>query len=165
MNEPQPQKMPWYVEHRMRALLLLIGAFLVFGTTVFTIVYVTTVNKLKTTEPYKIVVERVAENRGVQNLLGRPVEPTWLAAGQVNEKTGYTEMTLRIAGPTGTGTVRAKLRRDADVSDSAWALVFLDVACYSDFGVETIAIVENEPPTGPDMPEPTPEAKEKYGVD
>ncbi|MEL7089609.1 MAG: cytochrome c oxidase assembly factor Coa1 family protein [Planctomycetota bacterium] len=165
MSEPLSSKTPWYIEHRMRALLLLIGAFLVFGATVFSIVYVTTVNKLKTTEPYRIAVERVAEDRRVQNLLGRPVEPTWLAAGQVNDQTGYTEMTFRIAGPTGKGTVRAKLRREPGAADAAWGLVFLDVACFSDFGVETVAIVESEPPVGPELPEPTEEAKDKYRVE
>ncbi|MEM7626600.1 MAG: cytochrome c oxidase assembly factor Coa1 family protein [Planctomycetota bacterium] len=167
LTEPPPPETspPWYVEHRMRALLALIGGFLLFGATVFTIVFVTTVNRLKTTVPYEVTAERVVEHPGVQNLLGRPVAPTWRAAGQVNEDTGYTEMTFRIAGPTGKGTVRAKLRRDVGVADSPWEIVFLDVACFSDFGVEVVSIVEDEPPTGPELPEPTPEAREKYGVE
>lgn len=163
--QPTPAKQPWYVEHRMRALFAIMGGFLLFGATVLTVVYVVTVTKLKKSEPYRIVVERVVSDELVQRQLGRPVAPTWLAAGQVNDDTGYTELTLRIAGPTGNGTVRAKLRCDAAVENSPWKIVYLDVACFSDFGVEMVEIIDDEPLTGPDLPEPTPEAKEKYGVE
>ena len=165
MNEAAAPNLPWYAVHRMRALLLLLGGFLGFGTAVAVVVFVVTVNKLKTTVPYEMAVARVVDNPGVQTLLGRPVEATWRAAGQVNEQTGYTEMTFRVAGPTGHGTARAVLRRDAENPEDPWRIVFLDVGCFSDFGVETVEIVTDEPPTGPDLPEPTPEAKEKWGAD
>ncbi|MEM9420672.1 MAG: cytochrome c oxidase assembly factor Coa1 family protein [Planctomycetota bacterium] len=169
MNEsaaPTPAtKLPWYIEHRMRALLIMLGSFLVFGAIVFTTVYVLTVNNLKSTVPYQMAVERVVNYHAVQSNLGRPVEPAWLAAGQVNDKTGYTEMTFRIAGPTGKGTVRAILERDPADDASEWELVFLDVATYSDFGVEMVEIINDKPPTGMQLPEPTPEAKKKYGVE
>lgn len=164
-SSEQPAPVPWYVEHRMRALLLLIAGFLVFGLTVATTVFVVTVNRLKASAPYQIALERVTESSEVQNLLGRPVEPLWLASGQVKEEAGYTEMNLRVQGPTGQGTARAMLRRDVAKPDSEWEIVFLDVGCFSDFGVETVSLVTEEIPTGPDLPEPTPEAKEKYGID
>ena len=148
----------------MRALLLLIAGFLVFGLTVGTTVYVITVNKLKKTEPYRIALEQVVESQQVQRLLGRPVEAAWLAAGQVNDAKGYTELTLRVKGPTGEGTVRAIAERTPETADEPWELVFLDVACYSDFGVEVIELIAEKPPQGPDLPEPTEEAKERYGV-
>ncbi|MEM1108691.1 MAG: cytochrome c oxidase assembly factor Coa1 family protein [Planctomycetota bacterium] len=158
-------KIPWYIEHRMRAFLVMIATVLAVGAVSFTVVYVTTVNKLKTTVPYRMALEKVVQHRAVQSQLGRPVEASWLAAGQVDEARGYTELTLRVAGPTGKGTVRAIAERDPDDDASEWALVFLDVATFSDFGVQTVEIIGDKPPTGVTLPEPTPEAKEKYGID
>ncbi|MEM9914521.1 MAG: cytochrome c oxidase assembly factor Coa1 family protein [Planctomycetota bacterium] len=165
MNEPAAIKTPWYIEHRMRALLLMLGAFLLFGAIVFTTVYVLTVNKLKTTVPYQMALRQVVDHHAVRSHLGQPVEATWLAAGQVNDDTGYTEMTFRIAGPTGKGTVRAIAERDPDNTASVWELVFLDVATFSEFGVQTVEIVNDKPPTGVQLPEPTPEAKERFGIE
>ena len=156
---------PWYIQHRMRALLLTLAGFLLFGALVFTTVYVATVNRLKTTEPYRLAAERVIADPAVQQQLGRPVETTWLAAGQVNDTTGYTEMTFKIAGPTGKGTVRAVAERPPAPTSEPWELVFLDVATYSDFGVQVVSLIDEKPPTGAPLPEPTPEAKEKYGVE
>lgn len=147
----------------MRALLLLIAGFIVFGITVATTVYLVTVNQLKKTEPYRLAVERVAQHPAVQAQLGRPIEPTFAAAGQVNQDTGYAELTLRIAGPTGKGTVRAIAEHDPH--GKSWELVFLDVATFSDFGVQVVEIINEKPPTGPDLPEPTEEAKKRYGVE
>ncbi|MEM6855207.1 MAG: cytochrome c oxidase assembly factor Coa1 family protein [Planctomycetota bacterium] len=165
MNEPAAIKTPWYIEHRMRALLLMLGAFLLFGAIVFTTVYVLTVNKLKTTVPYQMALQQVVDHHAVRSHLGQPVEATWLAAGQVNDDTGYTEMTFRIAGPTGKGTVRAIAERDPGNTASVWELVFLDVATFSEFGVQTVEIVNDKPPTGVQLPEPTPEAKERFGIE
>ncbi|MEM1028577.1 MAG: cytochrome c oxidase assembly factor Coa1 family protein [Planctomycetota bacterium] len=165
MNEAAAIKTPWYIEHRMRALLLMLGAFLLFGGIVFTTVYVLTVNKLKTTVPYQMALQQVAGHHAVRSHLGQPVEATWLAAGQVNDDTGYTEMTFRIAGPTGRGTVRAIAERDPGNTASEWQLVFLDVATFSEFGVQTVEIVNDKPPTGVQLPEPTPEAKERFGIE
>lgn len=149
----------------MRALLLMIGSFLLFGAIVFTTVYVVMVNNLKTTAVYQMAVQQAVNHHAVRSHLGQPVETTWLAAGQVNETTGYTEMTFRIAGPTGKGTVRAIAERDLDDAASEWQMVFLDVATFSDFGVQTVEIINDKPPTGVTLPEPTPEAKKKYGVE
>ena len=160
-----PSDGPWYVRHRMRALLATLGGFLLFGAVVFTVVYVTTVNRLKNSEPYRIAVQRVAEDPAVQRQLGRPVETAWLAAGQVNDATGYTEMTFRVTGPAGRGTVRAVLERPPSPTSEAWELVFLTVGCYTDSGVEVVKLIEDKPPAGRQLPEPTPEAKEKYGVE
>ena len=155
---------PWYVRHRMRALLATLGGFLLFGGVVFTVVYVVTVNRLKDSGPYRMVLERVAGDPTVQRQLGRPVEAGWLAAGQVNDATGYTEMTFRIVGPAGRGTVRATLERPPAPTSSDWETVYLAVGCYTDFGVEVVKLVEEKPPAGQRLPEPTPEAKERYGV-
>ena len=160
-----PPNTPWYIEHRMRALLLLIAGFLAFGLAVASIVYVVTVSGLKKTVPFQMAVEQVAQHHAVISHLGQPVEPTWLAAGQVQEDTGYAEFTFRIAGPNGKGTVRGTAKRNPQQADSAWQLMFLDVATFSDFGVQTVEIINLEPPTGQQLPEPTPEAKEKYGVE
>ncbi len=164
----------------MRALLLLVGGFLLLGGVVFTVVYVSTVNRLKATSVYQRAVAAVAEDPRVQMQLGRPIEPRWIAAGLVDEAAGYSEMTFRITGPNGNGTVRAVAERaGADPADGAadnasgsgsgggggWDFVFMDVACYSDFGVEVVTLVDEKPPTGPDLPEPTEEAKREYGVE
>ena len=165
MNEPAAIRTPWYIEHRMRALLLMLGAFLLFGAIVFTTVYVLTVNKLKTTVPYQMALQQVVDHHAVRSHRGQPGEATWLAAGQVNDDTGYTDMTFRIVGPTGKGTVRAIAERDPGNTASEWQLVFLDVATFSEFGVQTVEIVNDKPPTGVQLPEPTPEAKERFGIE
>lgn len=149
----------------MRALGLTFLGFLAFGAVVFTAVYVTTVNRLKQTEPYRLAVAAATGHHAVRSHLGQPVEPSWRAAGLVNETTGQAELTLRLVGPTGKGTVRAIAARDPAAAESAWELVFLDVATFSDFGVQVVEIVDDQPPTGVEMPVPTDEAKERYGVE
>lgn len=165
MTDDTLSKTPWYIEHRMRALLLMIGSFLLFGLIVFTTVWVVVMNNLKATAVYQSAVQQVINHHAVRSHLGQPVETTWLAAGQVNDAAGYTEMTFRIAGPTGKGTVRAIAERPPGDTDSEWQFVFLDVATYSDFGVQVVEIINDKPPTGVTLPEPTPEAKKRYGVD
>jgi len=165
MNDTNLPKVPWYIEHRMRALLLMIGSFLLFGLIVFTTVWMVVMSNLKSTEVYQRAAEQVTNHHAVRSHLGQPVETTWLAAGQVNDATGYTEMTFRIAGPTGKGTVRAIAERPPGDTDRDWEFVFLDVATYSEFGVQTVEIINDKPPTGVTLPEPTPGAKKKYGVE
>jgi hypothetical protein len=161
MTQPTDLPSPWYVENRMRAFLLLILALFVMGATVFGTVVYFTVTQLKQTAPYRLAVEQASKSQAVQQQLGRPLEPAWLALGQIDEERGYGELTLRLKGPRGKGTVRA-IAETADGGD--WRLVFLDVACYGDFGVDVVQLIADKPPTGPDLPEPTDAAKEEYGV-
>lgn len=74
-------------------------------------------------------------------------------------------MTFIVKGPHGNGTVQATAERPPAPTDEPWTFTWLTVATFSDFGVQVVKLVEAKPPTGRVLPEPTPEAKEKYGID
>lgn len=148
----------------MRALGLTFLGFLLFGGVVFTAVYVATVNKVKETEPYRLALEAASSHHAVRSHLGQPIEPSWRAAGFIDEAKDEAEVVLRLVGPTGKATVRARAERAFTEAGVEWELVFLDVATYSDFGVQVVEIIDDKPPVGVQLPEPTPEAKERYGV-
>ena len=159
---PDPAAVPWYIRHRMRALLLWAGGAFGFGLIVFTIVVVVFVNKVKASEPYALALAEVRQSPEVRQALGQPLEPRWLAFGLIDADAGYSELTFTVDGPTGRGTVRAVAEHGLQ---GDWRLVYLSVATFADAGVEVVELITEKPPTGPDLPEPTPEAKERYGVD
>ncbi|MEM9882808.1 MAG: cytochrome c oxidase assembly factor Coa1 family protein [Planctomycetota bacterium] len=167
---PPAAKVPWYVAHPMRSLLLTILGFLAFGAVVFSVVAYTTLGRLKQSDPFQLALATAAGHPAVQSALGRPVEAGFFAAGFIDEAKDEAELTMRLRGPAGTGTVRAIAERfdpattPATPARGGWRLVFLDVATFSDFGTQVVDIVNERPPTGVDLPEPTPAAKEKYGV-
>ena len=153
---------PWYVRNRMRSLLLMFLGVMVFGAIVFTIVLLIFVSKVKSSEPYAMALDQVRQNPELQQRLGRPIEPQWRAAGVIDDADGYAELTFRVEGPNGHATIRAV----AEHGDAqAWRLVWLQTAVFSQFGVEVIDIIDEKPPAGPPMPEPTEAAKERYGIE
>ncbi|MEM6757527.1 MAG: cytochrome c oxidase assembly factor Coa1 family protein [Planctomycetota bacterium] len=167
---PPAAKVPWYVAHPMRSLLLTVLGVVAFGLLVFSVVALATMGRLKQSDPYRLALATAAGHPSVQSALGRPVEAGFFAAGLVDEAEAEAELTMRLRGPAGIGTVRAIAERfdpattPATPARGGWRLVFLDVATFSDFGTQVVDIVNERPPTGVDLPEPTPEAKEKYGV-
>lgn len=159
-----PADTPWYVRHKMRALLLTFLATTLFFGSILVTVFVLFVVNTRKSAPFQLAFEAVRDSKQVQRELGRPIELGWLALGSSNNDAGYAEFTFRVKGPTGAAGVRAIAERDITDAASPWVLVFLDVGTKSDFGSTIITLIEDKPPTGPDMPEPTPEAIEKYGI-
>ncbi len=174
-NPTLESTVPWYVRHRMRALLLTFAGFLVFGAIMGATAFVMTVNRVKRDPGYAVALARVQESVELQREIGSPIEAGWLAtgssqvAGPADTPFERGEYAFRVHGPEGKAGVRAIAERPV-VAEGAvsgdWTLVFLDVGTKSRYGGIVITVVNDKPPVvGADLPEPTPEAKEKYGVE
>ncbi len=169
---------PWYARHRLRALMLTAAAFLALGAVAGSTVFVLTVNRVKRSEPYRVALERVQQAVELQREIGAPIRAGWLAtgltqvAGSADAPFERAEYAFRVRGPEGKAGVRAVLERpvvDTDggaVGQGPWTLVFLDVGTHSRAGGTVVTIVNDKPPVaGADLPEPTPEAKQRYGIE
>ncbi len=139
-NAMDVDRRPWFVRHRMRALLLLFVSFLAFGAIVGTTVFVVFTGRVKASEPYRLALEQVEADAQVRQFLGQPLEPAWLTIGTVDGAEHYAEFTFRVKGPRGKGTVRSTAER----SDAAspWRLTYLGVGLYGDFGEHLVEIVD-----------------------
>jgi len=169
---------PWYVRHRLRSLMLTFGAFLLLGAISAGTAFVLTVNRTKQAEPYRAALERVQQAVELQREIGAPIEAGWLAtgstqvAGPADAPFERGEYAFRVRGPEGKAGVRAVLERpvidgaDGPEGAGAWTIVFLDVGTHDRAGGTVVTLVDTKPPVvGADLPEPTPEAKERYGIE
>lgn len=172
---------PWYVRHRLRSLMLTFAAFLVLGAVAASTAFYMTVNRVKQAQPYQVALARVQQAVELQREIGAPIEAGWLAtgstqiAGPADAPFERGEFAFRVHGPEGKAGVRAVLERPvaADVGGSgepvgqgAWTVVFLDVGTHDRAGGTVVTLVNDKPPVvGADLPEPTAEAKARYGVE
>jgi hypothetical protein len=151
---------PWYVRHRMRALLLIIVSWLTFCAIVFSVVAWVFIGKVKQSEPYALALSHLQNDAQVRQLLGTPVEPGWLATGLIDDDDGYAELNMRVHGPKRGAGVRVIAEQLPGESD--WTLVFLDMGVKDEAGGSIVTLIDDKPPTGPDLPEPAEGAAERY---
>ena len=155
----------------MRALLVIIAVWALFCATIFTAVAVYFISQTRSSEPFALALERVRADAELRQLLGTPIEAGWLTLGSVDRDRGYAEFTMRVEGPRGKAGLRVIAERPPDAgaapaaaTSEPWELVFLDAGVRNDHGGRVITLINDKPPTGPTMPEPTEAAREKYGV-
>jgi hypothetical protein len=81
---------------------------------------------LKSSDPYKMALERVQNDPGVIRQLGEPIEEAgWFPMGEVNIRNdqGDARLDFEVAGPQGKAHVHTEARRVA----SRWGLTRLEV--------------------------------------
>ena len=148
----------------MRALLVIIAVWAVFCATIFTAVAAYFITQTRNSEPFALALERVRADAELRQLLGTPIKPGWLTLGSVDDDRGYAEFTMRVEGPRDKAGLRV-IAEKAEGDGNPWELVFLDAGFQDEYGGRIVTLINDKPPTGPTMPEPTDAAKEKYGVD
>ena len=148
----------------MRALLVIIAVWALFCATIFTAVAAYFITQTRNSAPFALALERVRADAELRQLLGTPIGAGWLTLGSVDDDRGYAEFTMRVEGPRGKAGLRVIAEKAGAEGGEPWELVFLDAGVRNDFGGRVITLINDKPPTGPTMPEPTEAAREKYGV-
>ena len=168
---------PWYLRHRLRALLLIFVVWALFCSTVFLAVAGYLIQRTRQSEPFALALERVRADTEMREALGTPIEAGWLTLGSVDEDRGYAEFTMRVSGPLAKAGLRVVAERPppdpgggagsggVGSGGGGWEIVFLDAGVRNEYGGRVITLVNDKPPTGRALPEPTEEAKRKYGVE
>jgi len=79
----------------------------------------------RSSDVYRLAVERAVEHPPVRQRLGEPIEPGWLMEGEIHIRNDEGEATLRIPinGPKGTAQVLA----DAVRAEGEWRFHYLAV--------------------------------------
>ena len=154
---------PWHQRHRMRALLVIIAVWALFCATIFTAVAAYFITQTRNSEPFALALERVRADAELRQILGTPIEPGWLTLGSVDDDRGYAEFTMRVEGPRAKAGLRVIAERPPAAAESEpWELVFLDAGFRDEYGGRVVTLINDKPPTGPTMPQPTEAAREKY---
>ncbi len=65
---------------------------------------------LKSSDPYRIGLERVKANEEVKEALGEPVNPSFVVQGNINLKNndGEADISFPVSGPKGAGQVHVQ---------------------------------------------------------
>ena len=159
---PEHDPRPWHQRHRMRALLVIIAVWAAFCATIFTAVAAYFITQTRNSEPFALALERVRADAELRQILGTPIEPGWLTLGSVDNDRGYAEFTMRVKGPRAKAGLRV-IAEKAELNGEPWELVFLDAGVRDEYGGRVVTLINDKPPTGPTMPEPTEAARERYG--
>lgn len=123
-KNPRPRYSPWDSAPSLFVWLGIVA--LLFSFTVLAAVQLA----FRYSDPYRMVLHRVAADPFVRMRLGSPIEPGWLIAGHVQQRRGHAEVAVPITGTRGSGTAYAVLDRQAE----GWVLVSLRIAVNGDTG-------------------------------
>ena len=65
---------------------------------------------LKSSEPYRIGLERAQSNEQVKDALGEPIDASFVVQGSINlnNDDGQVDITFPVSGPKGTGQVHVR---------------------------------------------------------
>ena len=99
---------------------------------------------LKTSEPYRIGLERAKANEEVKEALGEPIEASFIVQGNIDLKNndGQAEITFPISGPKGAGQVHVNGTKTSGV----WT--YHDISVTIENGSKTIDLTD-EPVESP----------------
>ncbi len=148
-GDPNDPNAPWFVRHRMRALLVTALIPLAVGLIAFTGVWLWVQSGLKAHPTYAEALRLIRASSEVRAELGDPVEPGFLTTGKVDGDAGTVEMMFSLVGASGEAGVRV-FGRDAtpdDPNSDAWVVTFLDVGIKTREGREkVVTLVDDEQP-------------------
>jgi hypothetical protein len=85
---------------------------------------------MKSTDAYKLALDKAQKDARVQQRLGTPIEAGWFASGSVNVSgsSGKADLTIPISGPKGKATIYV----DATKFASEWKFNKLEVGFEGD---------------------------------
>ena len=144
---PEPLKKSWLERRPLwkiplgcLILFLLIG---IFGSIVMTII----TTSFHNSDVYKQAVAKAVENSQVREAFGEPIHPAWFVSGQlkVNGNTGSANLLIPIAGPRGSGSIRAVASKNRGV----WR--FSDLQVNIKGRSEPLDLLSIQPPPGRDF--------------
>lgn len=126
-GDPNAPGRPWWVRHRMRALLATMLIPLTVGAIAFTVTWLTVQGGLKGHPAFAEAMGLVNGSPAVLSALGGPVEAGFLVRGRADEAAGTVELQFAVAGPAGDAGVRVYATREGVGEAAAWTITFLDV--------------------------------------
>ncbi|MEM9752938.1 MAG: cytochrome c oxidase assembly factor Coa1 family protein [Planctomycetota bacterium] len=141
-GDPNAPGRPWWVRHRMRALLATMSIPLTVGAIAFTATWLTVQGGVKDHPVFAEALGQVRASADVTAELGTPIEPGFLTMGGKGEEPGTYEIMFSVSGPDGEAGVRVFAREDASRPDT-WAVTFLDVGIQTHAGREKIVTLHD----------------------
>jgi Cytochrome oxidase complex assembly protein 1 len=102
-----PQKTSWLGRNWKWLVpsILVIGLLIVIG--LFTLMFYGISSMMKSSDAYKVAVERAQNDSNVIQAIGEPIEEGFFAAGNINTagSSGTADMAIPLSGPKGDATV------------------------------------------------------------
>ncbi|MEM7576846.1 MAG: cytochrome c oxidase assembly factor Coa1 family protein [Planctomycetota bacterium] len=124
-GDPYAPGRPWWVRHRMRALLATMLIPLSVGAVAFTATVLVVQSRLKAHPVFAEAMGVVRSSSAVVEALGEPVDPGFLVRGRADDSAGTAELQFAVDGPAGDAGVRVYAMREK--SGGPWTITFLDV--------------------------------------
>ncbi|MEM1445781.1 MAG: cytochrome c oxidase assembly factor Coa1 family protein [Planctomycetota bacterium] len=141
-GDPNAPGRPWWVRHRMRALLATMLIPLCIGAVCFVVTVLIVQGGVKGHPVFAEALRQVRASEAVTAELGTPIESGFLTMGGKGEEPGTYEIMFSVSGPTGEAGVRVFAREDTASAES-WNLTFLDVGIKTDAGREKIVTLRD----------------------
>jgi hypothetical protein len=133
---------PWWVRHRMRALLATMLIPVGVGIVAFLITWLTVQGGLKQHPAYAEALALVQGSTDVTDAIGTDLRPGFKVTGVADDTAGTAEMTFSVTGDRGDAGVRVYALADADETDG-WTVTFLDVGLRPDAGAERVVVLRD----------------------
>ena len=151
-----PGDAPWYVRHRMRALLMTALIPLVVGLICFVAVSAYLSAGLRAHPVMRLALREAQASPEVAAAVGANARPGWWVTGgavpSVEGGGAPMEMMFNLRGDAGEAGVRV-VAREAGTDPEAWRLTFLDVGLNTDAGQKVVTLVNEERPVRFAVPE------------
>ena len=132
-GDPNAPGRPWWVRHRMRALLATMLIPLSVGAVCFVATWLYFQNGLKAHPAYAEALSLVRGSAEVAGAIGGDLRPGFKVTGVADETAGTAEMTFSVRGAMGDAGVRVYALADPAEADG-WKVTFLDVGVRPDQG-------------------------------
>lgn len=138
---PPPPPRGWWARHWKAAIfggcLTLIVLFCAFLAGIFLLVF----SSFRSSDVYRMALERARANPDVVRQLGTPIEPGWWVSGSMNVTggSGSADLAIPIHGPKGTGKIELVARK----RDGRW--MFRRLVVLPDGGAPIVVEESDQP--------------------
>ena len=104
--QSSPPKSSWFGRNWGKLLGCGCFGFLLLVAGSGALIYYFVISGMKSSDVYKVAVEKIAKSPKVQASLGEPVTPGFLVHGSISVTTssGMAELSFPVSGPNGSGT-------------------------------------------------------------
>jgi len=149
MNTQLEQQRTWFKANWKWFVPILLGVPLVVAVSGFVITVLVVMGQLKSTEVYQLSLVAVREHEEVRQLIGTPMDPSWIVQGQIktethnSQTTGYAEVMYSVKGPNGGAGVRGWAKID---EQGQWQLLYVDAGVKVGNRDKFIRVIDEERP-------------------
>ncbi|MEM8781496.1 MAG: hypothetical protein AAGE65_01450 [Planctomycetota bacterium] len=141
-GDPNAPGRPWWVRHRMRALLATMAIPLSVGVVAFTATWLTVQGGVKAHPAYAEALALVRGAVPVTEEMGPMLEPSFFATGGGGTEPGTFEAMFSVHGEKGDAGVRVFARESTEEADG-WEVTFLDVGIRTHAGREKVVTLRD----------------------